>query len=367
MKPVRHNLSVAACAVPGIAHVLAAAFLYTAAVYAMPSAVSADDLLMSVGKTIMPRGDVTVRLAAEEVKIVIDEETARLSCAYYLMNEGDADSVTAGFPRGWEGDIEDFRAYADGYELATSTPTEQPVYISQTGRPSESRWWKLFTVPLNRDSHIVEVFTDYSTRLLSAGNLSIEDLSFTYVMTTGASWKGPIENSRVAVYLDDIDFDRITHISPEGYTRINNRITWIFSDFEPKENIEITFMRSEQFYTLRTVLGLLESNPDNAHALFLAGAVHFIRSFFESSSLRETAETELKKAVTLDPGHLDARFFLAALYHYAGDTVGLRRELSAIAERDPSYVCTHELFPRAFYTDIPDSSAAAWLEAIGSE
>jgi hypothetical protein len=336
-------------------------------IVALPYMSWADEPLRSVGKTIMPHGDVTVRLAAEEVRIVIGEETARLSCAYYLMNEGDADSVVAGFPRGWEGDIEDFQAYADGYELETSTPAEQPVSMSRTDPQSVPQWWKLFTVPLNRDSLVVEVFTDYSTRLLSDGNLSIEDLSFTYVMTTGAAWEGPIENSRVAVYLDDIDADRITRISPEGYTRINNRITWVFSDFEPQENIEITFMRSEQYYTLKTVLGLLESDPDNTHALFLAGVVHFIRSFFESSSLRETAETELKKAVAFDPGHLDARFFLAALYHYSGESVGLRRVLSAIIRRDPSYVCVHELFPRSFYADIPDSSAAVWLESLGSE
>ena len=316
--------------------------------------------IKSVGKTIQPRKDVPVRLVSEDVRIVIGSDEADVRCAFYLMNVGLPDTIEVGFPRGWEGDLVEFEAFTD-VPLEVKTLTSKPVYKTDT---EDLPWWNVFRVPLKGFGEITDVFNTYSTKLRKNGNLGSEDLTFRYIMKTGAYWKDTIEDASITVYLKYAEFDQITYISPKGFERENNRISWHFMDFEPSQNIEISIMQDNQFFTLQTAKDILEKEPGNAHAHFLLGSATFVRSFFDKEYTREDAKRALERAVFLNPDHLDARWYLAALNYYDDNKAETKKQLEAIIERDPSYTCENELFPRGLYADISSERADVWLKAM---
>lgn len=313
----------------------------------------------SIGKTIRPVDDDVATLAAMDIRLVIDDAEAGIHAAFYILNESAPDTVTVGFTREWESDIEDFHVFA-GSELPVDDLTESP--IAETGDRPE--WWKVFYVPVNREVEVTEVVTEYTVPLHPVGNRGFEDMLFTFDLTAGAHWRGSIEDARITVYFNGIDIDRILALEPEGFSRDNNRITWHISDFEPSEDIVIRIMQIDQFYALETAITTLETDPGNAHAHYLAGRVFFLRSQFDDRTTGERARTELERAIMIDPAHLDARFLLAVAYHYDDDRIGVEEQLRAIIEIDPLYICGSEILNDSFFPPIPSRSPSEWLEAL---
>lgn len=62
---------------------------------------------------------------------------------------------------------------------------------------------------------------------------------FTYLLSTGANWKGTIGKAEIIVNLKDIEMDSITSQQPSNCLISNNQLTWTFSDFEPTTNDDI--------------------------------------------------------------------------------------------------------------------------------
>ena len=65
---------------------------------------------------------------------------------------------------------------------------------------------------------------------------------FSYILTTGANWRGNIEKAVIEViYLSAKDLrKRVIKIEPEGYMTYGNKIYWEFKNFKPKTDIKIT-------------------------------------------------------------------------------------------------------------------------------
>ena len=74
---------------------------------------------------------------------------------------------------------------------------------------------------------------------------------FTYLLSTGANWKGTIGNVQIIVNLKDIEIDSIISKQPNNFEISNKQLTWIFSDFEPTTNddIKIIYNSSKILYT----------------------------------------------------------------------------------------------------------------------
>ena len=73
---------------------------------------------------------------------------------------------------------------------------------------------------------------------------------FTYLLSTGASWKGTIGKAEIIVNLKDINMDSILSQHPNNCVISNNQLTWTFSDFEPSTNddIKIYYNSSKMLY-----------------------------------------------------------------------------------------------------------------------
>jgi hypothetical protein len=59
---------------------------------------------------------------------------------------------------------------------------------------------------------------------------------FTYRLTTGARWAGPIGDLRITV---DHLHDALLYVAPAGYQREPGRLTWTLADHEPTEEVII--------------------------------------------------------------------------------------------------------------------------------
>jgi hypothetical protein len=71
----------------------------------------------SVGKTIQPLEDASVRMVSEKVEISLTDSMASVNCRFDMRNEGSAKNLLTGFPRGKEGDLLDFRAWVGNKEI----------------------------------------------------------------------------------------------------------------------------------------------------------------------------------------------------------------------------------------------------------
>lgn len=312
------------------------------------SAYCNDAPIRSVGKTIQPLKDSPVRMVSEEVHIGINSEHAYVNCLFYLLNEGKPDTIEVGFPRGWEGDLINFFARTDKEILPIQTLAEEASYNEVSG--GEMPWWKVFKVPFPAENPNVRIENHYLTYLNPGMGSGYPDLyndrSFTYIMKTGAPWKGIIEEATVTLNHSDIPFEQITKISPPGFVRERRRIIWNFKNFEPTQNIEIEIMNDLLYERMVTAKKILEKDSDNALGHYFLGTFYYSHPM----QSKKDAEKELKTAIALDPGLLDAKWFLAALYaRYPIDMdknniLKAIDELKEIIKINPEYFCNDRIF-----------------------
>lgn len=303
----------------------------------------------SIGKTIQPLNNVPVRMVSEDVKIWLSSTKAEVDCQFTLRNEGKPDTIEVGFPRGWEGDLINFMAKNAKVSGAYSVETlaEQASFGEYNGE--KLPWWKVFKVPFESTGQTVVIENHYSTFLLPWGKYPVpmNDLLFTYIIKTGALWKGQIDSAKVTLYLRNVPFDQVTKISPEGYVLQGNRITWNFRNFKPAQNIEISIMQDAFYERLSIARKLLEMGPDSAYAHYLLGTVYFNQRYMDDKQTIE-AEKELQKAISLDPKLWDAQWFLALanIYKYrtSKSLKAAKTQFDVILQGNPDYICKDKLF-----------------------
>ena len=214
-------------------------------VHVTGTAYSNDTPIMSVGKAIQPRTDVPVRLVSELVEITLDKDKAFVSCTFNLLNEGPPDTIDVGFPRGGESDLLDFVAAIGLDTLEVETVSSVPVYVDPYKK--ELPWWKTFKVPFTEKGQTVEVNNSYWTPVLHSTHTKLSNHWFTYIMTTGANWKGVIGDATFIVTIKNINQSQIVKVTPKNYVTENNTFIWRFTDFEPDRNIEIFYMHEKVY------------------------------------------------------------------------------------------------------------------------
>lgn len=74
---------------------------------------------------------------------------------------------------------------------------------------------------------------------------------FTYLLSTGANWKGTIGKAEIIVNLKDIKLDSLISQQPNNCVIAYNKLEWTFTDFEPTTNndIRINYNSSKILYT----------------------------------------------------------------------------------------------------------------------
>lgn len=321
------------------------------------------DLMPSrgIGKTIRPRSDSSVRMVSEQVDITIDNNVAYVLCWFELKNEGPPDTLEVGFPRGWgEKELYDFQVWSPSELSFTVTEKKlDSAYKDDSGM--EIPFWTTFTVPFEKTGQSIRIYISYNSILLRK-DMTFSDILFRYILKTGAYWKGTIGEAKITVTLRNTNFDQITKISPKGFVKNINVMTWHFTDFEPIDDIELHIMQDVVYDRLNMSKMLLKENPDDAHGHYLLGTVYYGQS--SSGARCQESLREFELAVANDPEHLEARWFLAM--HYLDRPDKRLEQLEAIVKAKPDYIFTDEAFILKPSGYPNTNSARKWLDIINN-
>jgi len=194
------------------------------------------------GETMQPINVTNVQMVNETVHIDMYIENATVKCNFTLMNLGGNESLLVGFPvgLGWEGygnnplgpytyPLEDFKAYVNSQPVETEA-------MDVTGSQ-----WMVWNMSFD-EMEVKDVGVSYWVPLSYYGNYGrMAKHWFTYVLKTGAAWRGVIDEANITVELHGIEPDWITEIAPDGYVSDNYTIRWNLTSIEPTENIYIKF------------------------------------------------------------------------------------------------------------------------------
>lgn len=318
-----------------------------------------------VGMTIQPRQDVPIRMLSEAVDITIDNNFAHVHCRFVLQNMGFSDTLEVGFPRTYS-DLDLYNFAVNVYYYNTNNRIYPPVTdkklnpISVDESGVEIPLWTTFPMPCYHEGEIIMVSINYSLDLLRKNKMVWSDLLFRYILKTGALWEGTIGDALITVRILNTKPEQISSISPEGYRRDNNVITWHLTDFEPDEDIEIEFIQDVVYDRTQEADRLLKNDPADAHGHYLMGTILYGQSS-SGISCAEAVE-HFEQAVASDPEHWDARFFLAMAYFKQPDKQ--LEQLETIIRNKPEYQCTDEVLERLPWIYPKTVSAREWLDML---
>jgi len=197
----------------------------------IPALAWADPHPMSSGANPAPTVEAQVAMTAETLTIDIENKAAAVSAAVTLLNKGAATKLVVGFP------------CAVGEEAGqVDVPCKVPLKITANKkaiaaklvRSKKSSHWE-WPMKFAADEQ-VDVVVKYRAPLVNdrysvpASGMGI----FTYRLTTGARWAGPIGKLDITV---NHMHEALLFISPAGYKREAGRITWSLTDHEPTEEV----------------------------------------------------------------------------------------------------------------------------------
>lgn len=223
---------------------IARAILCLAATVSLTTPLFADDYESGLyGDQIVPVESRDIRMASERVDIAaewpiggFDHMPYRVDAEFVLVNEsGKPQSILVSFP-GDEG-IGCFSRTVDGQAV------EVTRYESR-----DKKWFYAFTSRIE--------FAPGQTRKVRVRYLGIADAgsgggNWSYVLRTGAHWKGTIGEAVVSIrfppdtptlgHYDGWETAEDLRLSPANYTVKDRTVTWTFRDFEPTEDIDVAY------------------------------------------------------------------------------------------------------------------------------
>jgi hypothetical protein len=201
-----------------------------------------------------------VRMASENVKIKLGAAKVTVEATFVLENTKDAATVVIGYPRGvLEKSLDDFAVTVDG---------EKPVVSSQKGGSERDRVmgaaaskpgagdkygyqfdgpypeWKTFDVKFDAKQKRT-VVVSYSVAPAEVETEKGKLLTYVYTLKTGATWAGNIGEALIEATFDGLTRADIVTVTPTpaplAASSAIPRLVWVFKDFKPTQDIEITF------------------------------------------------------------------------------------------------------------------------------
>lgn len=199
-------------------------------------------------KTIYPGSETSVRMESERVIIDLYNDSSVVKCTFIMRNPGEREKLQIGFP---EMNFYHYRLISESEKLkrfkVKENGNEVKFYLSDSLKNNAELQRKIDTYQIIHDwylwdgefqkgeSKTIEVQYSLPYGMLYKTN----ERFFTYLLSTGADWKGTIGKAEIIVNLKDIETDSILSIQPGNFEISNKQLTWTFSDFEPTTNDDI--------------------------------------------------------------------------------------------------------------------------------
>ena len=260
--------------------VLIVAFLSSIACLGfLPQAYADSSYLQPIGQGLVVRGgDTQVAMIEEEVTITGPGKdtpsgpefgNAHFTCTFHLKNTGDAmETLQAGFPvqdivpQQFNGEtafhptepLEDLQVLLDGQEIQP-TQAREPA---RTEGSSEGVLWATWPMAFSPGQ-------EQSVEIRYTCSFAHEGAGFVYILTTGATWKGPIGFGRITFDWDGLISPEQVQASIEPtrsqYSPKGSTLVWEFRDWEPDRDLSVGFILPSLIRPLLDRLALADRAP----------------------------------------------------------------------------------------------------------
>ncbi|NLW48798.1 MAG: DUF4424 family protein [Firmicutes bacterium] len=203
-----------------------------------------------------------VEIEKENLDITLYKDHAKVSVEYLFHNTGDKVVVKAGFPcivldEGYNSDkknyreIDDYQIYVDGrrisagFEKGSEVPWKSVAdYEDEVSEPILS--WFVSSVAFKKDEtktiKIIYKSSYFGGEHGVSGTSNYWADRFRYLLSTGATWKGPIKQGTVNIIAAAVNPNEISITPTERFKQNGNNFTWSFTNLEPerKDDVEVS-------------------------------------------------------------------------------------------------------------------------------
>jgi hypothetical protein len=211
-------------------------------------------------KSISPKDQTSIRMESEKVIIDLYNDSSVVKCLFIMKNLGEKEKLQIGFP---EMSFHYYRQKskvdeANRFQVKENGKTLKFAF-SDSLRYNEEYRKKVETFQIKEEWYLWEsefkqgesktIEVQYS---LPFGMLyKTNERFFTYLLSTGANWKGTIGKAEIIVHLKDIEMDSLISNQPDNCEINNRQLKWTFLDFEPTPNddIKINYNSSKILYS----------------------------------------------------------------------------------------------------------------------
>ena len=251
--------------------------------------------------TFRPVGTGQVEVLEEDLTIRLYRDRAKVEVNYLLRNAGGGIDVKAGFPSLGvkvedepHREIEDYSILADGklvpFRRERGDPTPYKRLFEKdfvdnvtNGEDASSIMmleWLVSNVHFESgESKQIQIRYE-SLYAYSAGGLSLDadflDDRFAYLLSTAATWRGPIREGRVTIQAVTVDANRLT-ILPRGrfYRANKDTYVWKFHDLKPTVEDDIRVILNNHFSTIFNYGDSRQEEADGSWYSFEAPKYYF--------------------------------------------------------------------------------------------
>lgn len=200
-----------------------------------------DSFVIASGGTVAPmKANPHIRMVQEDIWVQLPE--CAVVSRFVFKNEGPATKIQIGFPEeGYNNGEEElqkrsrfkyFRSYVNGKRISVSRKTEN------LEEENTVRYWWVKTVSFRRGEAKV-IVNKYQT---TPGGM-VDDKTYrlmTYIVNTGAPWKGKIGTATITFKLGSIAKRFSKKQTTPGFRREGNSLVWRRRNFEPDEDSDIS-------------------------------------------------------------------------------------------------------------------------------
>ncbi len=211
-------------------------------------------------RSISPKDQTSIRMESEKVIIDLYNDSSVVKCLFNMKNLGEEEKLQIGFPemtfhyyrqKSKVDEATRFEVKENGkvlnFDFSDSLRFDKEYCKKVESFQIKEEWYLWESEFQKGESKTIEVQYSLPFGMLYKTN----ERFFTYLLSTGANWKGTIGMVEIIVNLKDIEMDSIVSKNPSNCEINNNQLIWTFSDFEPttKDDIKINYNSSKILYT----------------------------------------------------------------------------------------------------------------------
>ncbi len=211
-------------------------------------------------KSISPQDQTSIRMVSEKVIIDLYNDSSVVKCLFNMKNLGEQEKLQIGFPEmtfhyyRQKSKVEEanrFQVKENGkvvnFDFSDSLRYNEEYRKKVESYKIKEEWYLWESEFQQGESKTIEVQYSLPFGMLYKTN----ERFFTYLLSTGANWKGTIGKAEIIVNLKDIEIDSLVSQQPNNWAITNDQLKWTFLDFEPttKDDIRINYNSSKILYT----------------------------------------------------------------------------------------------------------------------